>query len=114
VGFALIDGVDGGIDVEGTYRGTSLRATPAIGAVVVACPAPAALAPGHPVRVTLGVDMSGWFSGVDLSAAHADGDDVGLSISNDDNPQVAAMLLGNVVRSFRLDCFADGQDGGTN
>jgi hypothetical protein len=62
------------------------------------------LDPGHAARLTVQIDPSGWFDGVDLGSAAGDPDDTGIVISPDDNQALAAALLGNVMGSFTLEC----------
>jgi hypothetical protein len=56
------------------------------------------------VRLTLTVDPSGWFDGVDLSSAMDDTDDQGIIINMEDNASLAFEILGNAMKSFQLVC----------
>jgi hypothetical protein len=70
----------------------------------VRCATPVQLDPGHGARLTVQIDPSGWFDGVDLGGAASDPDDFGVVISSDDNQPLADALLANVMASFTLDC----------
>jgi hypothetical protein len=102
--FALGDADTPGIDVAGALGTSHLHATLSSGAVYVSCTTPIALAPAARVHLSLRVDPSGWFDGLDLASASADTDDNGIIISSDDNAGLAERLLASALATFVLDC----------
>lgn len=93
-----------GLDVQAVWHAARVHATLVSPPFDVRCDAPVQLDPGHAARLTVQIDPSGWFTGVDFSAATSDPDDAGIIISSDDNQPLAAALLSNVMASFALGC----------
>jgi hypothetical protein len=93
-----------GVDISGLYQGNPLHAMLAGGPFDVPCAAPVRLDPGMHAELALSVDMSGWFDGIDLAAALTDMDDRGIVLTEDDNAPLGAVLVQNVMQSFRLSC----------
>jgi hypothetical protein len=95
---------DAGLDVQAVWHAARVHATLVAPPFDVRCATPVMLDPGHAARLTLQIDPSGWFAGVDLGGAASDPDDAGIVISDDDNQPLADALLANVMASFTLDC----------
>jgi hypothetical protein len=104
VTFTVGDGPDDGVDVVVVWRGERVHATVSGGPVDVFCAAPVAVQLGQKAQLSLSVDPSHWFDGLDLASATTDSDDSGVLISDDDNPALAEQLLANVGASFQLVC----------
>jgi hypothetical protein len=49
-------------------------------------------------------EPSSWFAGVDLASVSHDSDDSGITISDDDNANLAAIIIMNIGNSFQLTC----------
>jgi hypothetical protein len=95
---------DIGLDVQAVWNSARVHATLSAAPFDVDCPTPVALDPGHGARLTVQIDPSGWFDGIDLGNATSDPDDAGIVISDDDNVPLADALTANVIASFTLDC----------
>jgi hypothetical protein len=100
----LGDSAVSGIELQGTTAGQRIHLTLGGGPYDVRCDSPRQLLPGQRVRLTLTVDPSGWFDGVDLSSAMDDTDDQGIIINMEDNASLAFEILGNAMKSFQLVC----------
>jgi hypothetical protein len=90
--------------VQAVWHAARVHATLVSAPFDIRCATPVQLDPGHAARLTVQVDPSSWFAGVDLGSAASDPDDSGVVISSDDNQPLAAALLANVMASFTLDC----------
>jgi hypothetical protein len=106
VAFALGNVGDSGVDLTGAVGTNKLHATLSAPSVYVSCDAPLTLDPGGAVQLTLSVDPTHWFDGIDLSTLMVDSDDNGIILSSDDNADTAALLLGHVLETFQLACSA--------
>jgi len=95
---------DTGLDVQAVWHAARVHATLVSPPFDVRCATPVQVDPGHAARLTVQIDPSGWFAGVDLGGAASDPDDAGIVISSDDNEPLADALLANVMASFSLDC----------
>ena len=107
--YSAVDAVLGssadiGLDVQAVWHTARVHATLATAPFDVACAAPVQLDPGHRALLTVVIDPTGWFGGLDLGNATSDPDDAGIVISPDDNRPLADALLANVMASFTLDC----------
>ncbi|MCA1665195.1 MAG: hypothetical protein LC659_13170 [Myxococcales bacterium] len=96
-----------GLDVQAVWHAARVHATLVSPPFDVRCATPVQLDPGGAARLTVQIDASGWFAGIDLGGAASDPDDAGIVISSDDNESLAAPLLANVMASFTLDCAAE-------
>jgi hypothetical protein len=102
--WTLGDGSTSGISLAGTTAGEQIHLDLSGGPFAVRCDSPRTLAPGSRVQLTLGVDPSSWFEGVDLTGAANDQDDKGIIINMEDNATLAFEILGNAIKSFQLKC----------
>ena len=93
-----------GLDVQAVWHAARVHATLVSPPFDIRCATPVQLDPGHAARMTVQIDPSNWFAGVDLGSAAGDPDDTGIVISSDDNQALAAALLANVMASFSLEC----------
>lgn len=93
-----------GISLAGTTSGQQIHVDLSGGPFVAHCDTPRSLAPGQRVQLTLGVDPSHWFDGVDLSSAMDDDDDNGIILNMEDNATLALEILANAIKSFQLVC----------
>jgi hypothetical protein len=104
VSWGLGDADTDGIDLIGAIGGQNLHVELIGGPFDVRCQDPRSLAPNQRVRLTLTVDATHWFDGVDLSGVKNDEDDRGIIINMEDNAPLAFEMLGNVINSFQLEC----------
>jgi hypothetical protein len=104
VDLVLGAGADTGLDVQAVWHAARVHATLVSTPFDVGCPDPVRLDPGHAARLTIQIDPAGWFDGLDLGSAASDPDDTGIVISADDNRDLAAQMIANIMASFTLDC----------
>jgi hypothetical protein len=102
--WTLGDASIAGVDLQGTAAGQRMHVELVGGPFDARCQSPRELAPGQRVRLTLTVDPTGWFDGVDLSTAMNDEDDNGIIINMEDNSALAFEILDNAIKSFQLEC----------
>jgi hypothetical protein len=102
--WTLGDTAAAGIDLMGTTGGQRIHVQLTGGPFDARCATPRVLAPGQRARLTLTADPGGWFDGVDLTQAMNDEDDNGIIINMEDNSVLAYEILGNTIKSFRLEC----------
>jgi hypothetical protein len=104
--FALGDSDSAGVEINGAFGTEKLHASLSAPSVYVSCDAPLSLGPGGTVQLSLALDPTHWFEGLDLSKVMADADDNGINLSSDDNADVAALVLAHVLEAFKLGCSA--------
>ncbi len=104
VEWTLGDSTTAGIDLQGVAANQALHLQLISGPLTVRCDDPQSLAPGQRVQLTLSVDATHWFDGVDLSAVMEDEDDQGIILNMEDNAPLAIQILQNVINSFLLKC----------
>jgi len=92
-----------GITIDAHWRNKSLRVQAPGGAVALVCPTPVK-ASNRPLVLTVATNPSRWFDGVNLDTATDDGDDSGLTLSLDDNSDMAAQIVSNVIASLNARC----------
>jgi hypothetical protein len=95
---------DSGLDVQAVWHTARVHVTLVSAPFDVDCANPVRLDPGHAARMEVQIDPASWFDGLDLGNAASDPDDTGIVISADDNRDLAAAMLANVMASFTLDC----------
>lgn len=95
---------DTGLELQAVWHTARVHAMVVSAAFDVRCDDPVPLDPGRRARLSLQIDPTGWFDGMDLGAATSDPDDSGIVISADDNRPLESTLLANVMASFTLDC----------
>src|SRR4051812_30777156 len=99
--WSLGDGSTAGLDLEGTAGGQRMHVQLVGGPFAVRCTGPRQLQPGSRVQLSLTVDATSWFDGVDLTTAMNDEDDQGIIINMEDNAPLAFEILDNAIKSFQ-------------
>jgi hypothetical protein len=97
-------GAESGLDVQAVWHTARVHVTLVSAPFDVGCANPVRLDPGHAARLDVQIDPASWFDGLDLGNAASDPDDTGIVISADDNRDLAAAMIANVMGSFALDC----------
>jgi hypothetical protein len=95
---------DTGLDIRGVWNAARVHVTLTSTPFDVRCVEPVRLEPGQRAQLTVHIDPTSWFAGVQLGNAASDPDDSGVVINADDNWDLAQAVLANVMASFTVDC----------